>query len=117
MKFERVEIIKTMNATNNGVSGRRDKMILIWSDEEVENPIKIEEFIKAKNFDPDEVLVLIKRTLWEEEHWYARPFISKIGLGPMNGGNSIEVDSQDLKVSLKIHDRWETQNEYNFYSA
>ena len=96
------------DCTNGGASSRHKSIIVIEESD-------IEEAMKS-NMDLDKVFVLVRRELWGENHWYLRQLIEPKGkIGPMMGGNYAEV-SEVSQHLLPIHDRYETQEEYDVLS-
>lgn len=97
------------DCTNNGLSSKKWYFRMIT--EEDESTLKTDY--------PEEYLVLVKRILWGEKAWYLRPL--KIlkpnnSLEPMFGGNYGKLDYRLSKYPLPIHDRYETQEEYDALS-
>lgn len=119
MKQLRVSVYRTADlgdCTNGGVTSRHNAMTLFYG-------CKREEALqhcKDNGIDPDGCLVLVERTLWGEQHNYAAPLVHQSGkCGPMFGGNFIytsgsllaEAMGTTCSCPIKVHDRYETQEE------
>lgn len=115
--------------TNGGVSSRHDFFTVFW-DCNVETATK---YCEEHNINIDEVLIIVDRILWGEEHPYAMPLIHptyhKDGkeyhkVGPMSGGNFLYTSNGNFyhpksistNVPIPIHDRFETQEENDVLS-
>lgn len=107
-----VEIFKNGwgDCSNGGVSSRHNE-VLVLCDEgfipvDMDNP-------------PDNLCVVEKRILWGEKHYYVRPYAEPSGVGWMYGGCICDTsDSRwsrltEVGYPLKLHDRTETQEEYD----
>ncbi len=100
------------NCSNNGISAKYDHIL-------IEHPrgwIEVDE-----NNPPENLCKLVKRELWGEDHGYIEPVKEAKGVGWMYGG--CIVDSSDSRWSeisgykpMYLHDRTETQEEYDAYS-
>ena len=101
------------DCTNGGISSRYDELLLICDDG----------FIKVDVNNPPENLVrIVSRNIFGKEYKYIEPVraVDKGCVGYMFGGNVAgSSDSRFARLSeypLKIHDRQETQEQYNFCS-
>lgn len=111
----------TYDCTNGGVTSRHDSFTFFWNCK-VEDAIK---YCEENNLDKDSCLILVKRELWGEDHSYAAPlFRPKNTIGPMFGGNFIYTcDDNFYKLHglttgspIQVHDRFESQKEYDALS-
>lgn len=110
------------DCTNNGATSRHSQMTFFWECSK-EQALS---YCKEYNINPDSALVLIKRELWGEDHSYAAPLIwPSDKLGPMFGGNFIYTSDDNfykmcgLKTAspISVHDRFETQAQYDALSV
>lgn len=110
------------DCTNGGVTSRHDEMTFFWNCSREEAKAYCDE----KGIDKDSCLILIKRNLWGEDHSYAEPLIKpKNKIGGMFGGNFIFTsDDNFYKLHgltsgspISVHDRFETQKEYDSLSV
>ena len=96
------------SSTNGGQSDMYDELILVGEG--------IPENTQG-NEDNQNVLKLVKRTIFGREHIHAEPVNKKQGLvGSMFGGNYLKcVGSMygDIKYPIAIHDRYETPADYS----
>lgn len=111
----------TSDCTNNGISARHNRIRVFW-DCTREQAIK---YCSENNIDTDDCGILIERNLWGEEHPYIEPLIKPKGkIGGMFGGNFVYTSNgifysplrSGCQVAIPIHDRYETQAEYNALS-
>lgn len=97
--------------SNNGVSEKFDKLLLIHD----EGFIDIDE-----NDIPENVVKVITRNIMGKEYKHIEPYHKPIGVGWMFGGSYASTsDSRFYKISqypLAIHDRQETQEQYDALS-
>ena len=80
-----------------------------------------------KNNEPfEDAMRLNKRVLWGEKHYYIEPVVHPKGkLGPFAGGNYAttsnatwsDILGERTSRPLPIHDRFETQEEYDLLSS
>jgi len=124
MKQVRVSVYRAADGrdcTNGGVTSRHDAMTLFY-DCRREAALQ---YCKYNGIDPDGCLVLVKRTLWGEQHNYAAPLVHQSGkCGPMFGGNFVftsdsrmaEAMGTTCSCPVEVHDRYETTEEYATYS-
>lgn len=108
MRFAHV-LRMVSDCTNGGVSSKRWIFKLITEEEET----------TLQTDKPEEYLVLVKRELWGKKAWYLRPLKilhQKGYLSPMHGGNYATIDYDLSRLPLPIHDRFETQREYDILS-
>ena len=106
--FENKEI---GNSSNNGITSKYDELLLICEDG----------FIDIDESNPPENLVkIVTRNLFGKEYKHIEPYAKPTGLGWMHGGSVASTsDSRFSKLSqypLNVHDRQETQKEYEMYS-
>ena len=108
------------DCTNHGVTSRHNKMTLFMEctkDEAIK-------YCQEKGIDLDSALYLNMRKLWGEDHPFAEPMVRPNDkIGPMFGGNFVYTsDSRQYKfggiyhLPIPVHDRFETQAEYNALS-
>lgn len=117
------------DCTNGGVSGRVNSCTL-FSDCSIEEAVQ---YCLDHNMRPEDQLIFEERTLWGEDHSICVPLVfpSKASgkvIGPMSGGNYVNQCGSDpayphLKgwaknqsFPIPIHDRFETQEEYDLLS-
>ena len=102
------------DSSKNGISNRYRSCWLI-NEEDVEKTLD-GDFPQAEN-----TLVLIKRELWGKKAWYLIPiYLYGTNKIVMFGGNYAIGDSDFTKeisdLPLPIHDRVESQEEYDSYA-
>ena len=118
------------DSTNNGITSRLDivtvitdvpfKMKTAFGKEYLDGPDEaaVEEYVRRRGLDPAKVLLLCDKTDNPIYTPYLKPldsvFKGKGRLGPMFGGNYVGIDYHTL---VRVHDRYETQEEYNMLSA
>ena len=104
------------DCTNNGLSNRVDSALLFsnCSHEEAIN------WCEENNHDPKNQFILVNRTLWNEDHSYAEPLVKPNSMIQCFGGNFLYTSDSRMyktggvyKVPVPIHDRFETQEEYD----
>ena len=109
------------DCTNHGVTSRHNQMTFFWECTQ-EQAL---EYCKEHSIDPDSALILVRRELWGEDHSYAAPLIRPANkLGPMFGGNFIYTSDDNFykmcglttASPIAVHDRFETQAEYDALS-
>jgi hypothetical protein len=109
------------DCTNGGVTSRHTSLTLFWDCSKQEALKHCEENV----IDTDAALWLNPRQLWGEYLPIAEPLICPKGkIGPMFGGNFIYTsDSRFPHVSgnyghypIPVHDRFETQEQYDSLS-
>lgn len=111
------------DCTNGGVTSRHNHLTLFY-DCEKEDAVK---FCEDNEIDPDTALWFNPRMLWGEFHPIAEPLIKPKGkIGGMFGGNFIYTSDSRFPslygamncahYPIPVHDRFETQEEYDFYS-
>jgi len=97
--------------SNNGVSEKFDKLLLIHE----EGFVDIDE-----NNPPENLVKLVIRNLADGEYKHIEPYKNATSIGYMSGGSYASTsDSRFSKISkypLAIHDRQETQEEYDALS-
>jgi hypothetical protein len=108
----RAEIFKHMSGdcSNHGISSRfTDILILCDHGNEIidmDNP-------------PENLCKVVTRTLWGREYKHVEPMARPTGVGWMSGGCVVySCDSRFGELTqypLVLHDRQETQEEYNTY--
>ena len=107
------------DCTNNGLSSRKN--VIDCYDGELS---AIVEHCKKNNIDMNEVLFVVRRELWGEEHPYLTPLewaVNKPNGNVCAGGNYANGDSRWKEwfghdYPLPIHDRFETWDEYEALS-
>ncbi len=111
------------DCSNHGLSSRITHTTL-FSDCNEEEAIA---YCKERGWDPNDVLIMACRYFEGREYLYCHPLIGKRGLiGPMMGGNYVTTYGSDpsypkftgfeVNVPIPIHDRFETQEEYDILS-
>lgn len=99
------------DCTNKGLSSKFDTLLLIHE----EGFVSVDE-----NNLPENLVNVVTRYLGGSEYKHIEPFKKATKVGYMMGGNYASTsDSRFSKVSkypLAIHDRQETQEEYNSLS-
>jgi hypothetical protein len=99
------------DCTNNGISSKFETLLLIHE----EGFITIDE----DNL-PDNLVKVVTRNLFGSEYKHIEPYKKATKVGYMMGGNYASTsDSRFSKISkypLAIHDRQETQSEYDSLS-
>ena len=89
------------DCTANGLTSQLDSVDLYYSDD---LSIDLEDI-------PDDSLVLIKRELWGEPAWYAKPAsLLKNNTHSMCGGNFVYTSDSRFpaRAPISVHDRVET---------
>lgn len=96
------------NCSNNGISDRYREVLLICED----GFIEIDE-----NNPPENLVKLVIRNLWGKEYKHIEPVAKPNGVGWMAGGSLVySSDSRFRDMSdypLSLHDRQETQEQYD----
>lgn len=112
----RAEIFKYKgnDCSNGGISSRFNDVYIICD----EGNYKFDE-----NELPDNLVVLVKRELWGENHWYIKPYkdTPKGNVGYMYGGCIVSSSDSRFRrlcgdYPLPLHDRTETQEQYDILS-
>lgn len=108
------------DCTGRGVSSRHNTMTLF------SNCTKKEALQHCIDncIDVDSALYLNMRELWGEDHPFAEPLIKPSNkVGPMFGGNFVYTSDSRLyrfggkyHLPIPVHDRFETQEEYDALS-
>jgi hypothetical protein len=107
------------DCTNNGITSKHNSLTMFvdCSDQEAL------EYCKENNIDPNSCIILVRRMLWGERHDYAEPLIKPSGkVGPMMGGNFVYTCDSRMHdwakswLPIPVHDRYETQEEYDLLS-
>lgn len=102
---------KIGNCSNHGISERFNEILLICEDGNVE--------VDLDN-PPENLCRLVRRNLWGEEHDYVEPYAEPYGVGWMSGGSIVySCDARFGRMSnhpLCLHDRTETQEQYDMMS-
>lgn len=97
--------------SNNGISEKYDRLLLICED----GFINIDE-----NDIPENVVKVVTRNIQGKEYKHIEPYKKASKVGYMAGGSYASTsDSRFSKISqypLSIHDRQETQQEYDSLS-
>lgn len=107
-----IYLSKNMSDTsNNGISNRFPNVLLIHES----GYIDIDE-----NDIPDNLVKVVTRNLFGKEYKHIEPYKEATGVGYMTGGAlAYTSDGRFSEISqypLSIHDRQETQEEYNRFS-
>ena len=109
----RVDIFKSKHGdcSNHGISERFREIFLLCDDgnEEID-----------MDTPPENLCKVVTRNLWGNEYKHVEPVTRPTGVGWMSGGCVVySCDSRFRDFSqypLVLHDRQETQEEYNTYS-
>lgn len=100
------------DCTNGGISSKYNNLLLICDD----GYIEIDE-----NNIPENAVRIVTRTLWGKEYKHIEPLKqpNKGNIGWMNGGNVAYTSDSRFKSDypLNIHDRQETQEQYDALSC
>lgn len=113
MKALRIDVFKngSYDCTNGGISSKYNELLLVCD----EGYIDIDE-----NNLPENLVKIVTRKLFGKEYKYIEPYKSATELGWMSGGNiAYSCDSRFRELSdypLVIHDRQETQAQYDHLS-
>ena len=117
-KALRVGIYKNRSSdcSNGGISSKFDDVLVVCDEGNYEVDL---------DDPPGNLCVLEKRILWGEKHYYIRPYAKASGVGWMYGGCIVESsDSRWARLlgektgrPLHLHDRTETQAEYDALSS
>lgn len=111
------------DCTNDGVSSRLDSIEVFSADATNE---QIAAWCLKNRVRPSDVCRLNKRMLWGEKHYCIEPVMRpKHTLGPMFGGNYActsdstwaDILGETVGRPIPIHDRFETQEEYDALSC
>lgn len=114
---------KGYDCTNGGVSSRLDSIVVFSADA---TNAQIAVWCLKNRVRPSDVCRLNKRMLWGEKHYFIEPVKKpRHVLGPMFGGNYAgtsdgtwaEMLGELTGRPLPIHDRFETQEEYDALSS
>ena len=106
------------DCTNNGITSRHDELTLFF-DCSKDEALK---YCSENNIDLDTVLWFNPRELWGEFHPFAEPLVKPPHkVGGMMGGNFIFTSDSRFPslygkcahFPIPVHDRFETQEEYN----
>lgn len=104
---------KHRDCSNGGITSRHDELLLICEGG----------FVPVNEENPPENLVkVVTRVLWGKEYKHLEPYAPKKSgcVGYMSGGAfGYSCDGRFTRISeypLSIHDRQETQEEYDMYS-
>lgn len=97
------------DSTNNGISSRYDELLLLCEDGHV--------IIDMDN-PPENLVNIVERKLFGEIYLHIEPYARPQHIGWMYGGNIACTSDSRFKsrYPLKIHDRQETQKEYDMLS-
>lgn len=100
------------DSSANGISSKNDSLILIGENgEDLDSPFK---------GDENNTVMLVKRYLSNGIYLHCEPVKKPEGMnGPMFGGNFIYTSDSRFpsKYPIPIHDRFETQEQYNTLST
>lgn len=114
------------DCTNNGLSSKVNSGYLFWDCTKNEAIM----WCTEHNVNPDKQFIIHKRDLWGEDHTYAEPLIKPNGCIQVFGGNflytsnsnfykfdkfepTIGIVKEHTNRPIPIHDRFESQEEYN----
>jgi len=103
------------DCSNNGLTERFDSMYLFIDCDEKEAIA----YCNEKNIIPENQLILNKRELWGEPHWYAEPLVKPVNMAQTFGGNFVYTsDSRmpapnGIKAPLPVHDRFDTWSDFD----
>ena len=105
---------KASDCSNGGISSKYDEILVICSDGFVE---------VDENNPPENLCKVVGRHLFGKTIYHVEPYAKASGLGWMAGG--CYVGSSDSRFdrlfdgygALSLHDRTESQEEYDRYSA
>ena len=115
MKALPIYVYKTRSGdcTNGGITSKYNELLLICEDGFVD---------VDENNPPENLVKVVTRKLWDGEYKHIEPYArtDKGCVGWMFGGNIAHTsDSRFSRVAgnypLKVHDRQETQEEYDRY--
>lgn len=111
MKALSIEVYKDgsgYDCTNGGISSKYKDLLLICDDGDIE--------IDENNL-PENLVKIVKRNLFGNTYLHIEPVARPTGIGWMAGGNIASTcDSRFRRLSpypLSIHDRQETQEQYD----
>lgn len=104
--FAKVILFELGDCTLDGVSKGKNEIIVLRGSDEFLEECKQDHLY-------DEAVVYTERVLWGENHNYLKPLHEKPGVGPMSGGNKAVLPNGE---TLKIHDRFESQEMYDMLS-
>ena len=97
------------DCTNGGISSHYDTLLLLCDDGhrevDLDNP-------------PENLVKIVERQLWGETHLHIEPYAQPEHIGWMYGGNIAYTSDSRFKsrYPLRIHDRQETQEQYDMLS-
>ncbi len=109
--------------SNGGISGRLDEIEVFSADSTNE---EIASWCEQNGKDINDVCRLNKRILWGEKHYYIEPVVKpKHKVGPMFGGSFADTSDaawayilgETTGRPIPIHDRFETQEQYDLLSS
>lgn len=114
---------RSCDCTNGGVTSKRDRFTMFF-DCEKKDALK---YCAENNIDVDSALWFNPRILFGEYHPICEPLVKPEGtVGGMFGGNfvftsdgrfpSLYGERNCAHFPIPVHDRFETQEEYAFYS-
>lgn len=97
------------NCSNHGISERYNEILLICEDGNVE--------IDEDNL-PENLCKIVTRTLFGKEHKHIEPVARPDGVGWMSGGCICYTSDArfDSDYPLSLHDRTESQKQYDMLS-
>lgn len=124
MEHRTVHVYRTLawsDSTNNGITANNHTLTLFWDCKREEALLYCQN--PDNHVQAEKSLLLVPRTLWGEDHMYAEPLLKPTGRIQVFGGNYIVGDSAMPKYSgrtttmpIPVHDRFETQEEYDALS-
>lgn len=101
----KVQVIKgKYESTNGGITSLNEELVLVIDG--VRGDTEIDE--------NEPHLLLVHRFLFGSDVYHAAPSVNPKGMiGPMSGGNSVKCEHVDFFMpELKVHDRFETSEQY-----
>ena len=102
------------DCTNHGISGREENTTMYLFDGCT--PSEALAFCEANGISEQRALIIDATTSCGRPYLKAVPLFKKPGyIGPMFGGNYLHDGDRDLFIP--IHDRFETQEEYDILSS
>ena len=102
------------DCTNGGITSKHSMLTMFYNCER-EDALKE---CELKNINPNECLLLVKREIFGGRSWYAEPLVKGKGL-QMFGGNFVYTSDSSFPKEyhshrpIPVHDRYESQEEYN----
>lgn len=79
------------DCSNHGLTSRVTAAKLFWDCTRQEAIA----YCKKHNLKPEDQLIIVQRTLWDEDHSYAEPLVKPEGLAQTFGGNFIYTSNSN----------------------